>query len=116
MSCSGRVVPGHALEANLCQKHGKSDVIQVQHPSGCSVEHHLGRKQSLKIDSNQNNISAGTCSNLEEVLGEDGESLRMIADALEVGVFVEHRVVRVQEKLEGVLVEEVHLEENNAVC
>lgn len=35
----------------------------------------------------------------------------MIGDALEVGVFVEHRVVCVQEKLEGVLVEEVHLEE-----
>lgn len=38
----------------------------------------------------------------------------MITDALEVGVFIEHGVVRVQEKVKGVLVEEVHLEENNA--
>lgn len=45
-SCGGGFVPGHALEANLCQKHGKSDVIQVQHPSGCSVEHHL-RKETI---------------------------------------------------------------------
>lgn len=38
----------------------------------------------------------------------------MITDALEVGVFIEHSVVRIQEKVKGVLVEEVHLEENNA--
>lgn len=51
-------------------------------------------------------------SNLEEVLGDDGESLWMIADALEVGVLVQHCVVGIQEKVKGVLVQEVHLEQD----
>lgn len=91
-------------------------MIQVQHTSGCSVEQHLRRKKSIQTYSKRSNIYTGTCSNLEEVFGEDSQPLRMITDALEVGVFVEDRVVCVQEKLKGVLVEEVHLEENNAVC
>lgn len=40
----------------------------------------------------------------------------MVTDALEVGVFIENSVVCVQEKVKGVLVEKVHLKENNAVC
>lgn len=36
----------------------------------------------------------------------------MIGDALEVGVLVQHRVVGIQEKVEGVLVQEVHLEQD----
>lgn len=51
-------------------------------------------------------------SNLEEVLGDDIESLCMIADAFEVGVLIQHRVVGVQEKVKGVLVQEVHLEQD----
>lgn len=39
----------------------------------------------------------------------------MVTDALEVGVFIEHSVVSIQEKVKGVLVEEVHLEKNSAV-
>lgn len=34
----------------------------------------------------------------------------MVTDALKVGVLIQHGVVRVQEKVEGVLVQEVHLE------
>lgn len=49
-------------------------------------------------------------SNLEEVLGEDSKSLRMVTDALKVGVLIQDGVVGVQEKVEGVLVQEVHLE------
>lgn len=35
----------------------------------------------------------------------------MIADALKVGVLMQHGVVGVQEKVKGVLVQEVHLEQ-----
>lgn len=48
-------------------------------------------------------------SNLEEVLGQDIESLRVVCDALQVWVLIQHGVVRVQEKVQGVLVQEVHL-------
>ena len=48
-------------------------------------------------------------SNLEEVFGEDSKSLRMITDALQVGVLIQHSVVGIQEKVKGVLVQEVHL-------
>lgn len=48
-------------------------------------------------------------SNLEEVFGDDSESLRMITDALEVGVLIQDSVVCVQEKVKRVLVQEVHL-------
>lgn len=50
------------------------------------------------------------CSYLEEVLGDEVESLRVVADALQVGVLVQHRVVRVQEEVERVLVQEVDLD------
>lgn len=40
----------------------------------------------------------------------------MITDALKVGVFIQHSVVGIQEKVQGVLVEEVHLEKSKAVC
>lgn len=36
----------------------------------------------------------------------------MVTDALEVGVLIQHRVVGVQEKVKGVLVQEVHLEKD----
>lgn len=35
----------------------------------------------------------------------------MITDALKVGVLIQHGVVGVQEKVKGVLVQEVHLEQ-----
>lgn len=47
---------------------------------------------------------------LEEILCYDGEALRVVSDALEVWVLIQHVVINVQEKLEGVLVEEVDLE------
>lgn len=50
--------------------------------------------------------------NLEEVFGEDSKSLWMIANALEVGVLIQHSVIGIQEKVKGVLVQEVHLEKN----
>lgn len=49
-------------------------------------------------------------SNLEEVLGQDIESLRVVCDALQVGVLIQYGVVGVQEKVQGVLIQEVHLE------
>ena len=51
-------------------------------------------------------------SNLEEVFGEDSESLCMITDALQVGVLIQHSVVCIQEKVKGVLVQEVHLQQD----
>lgn len=35
----------------------------------------------------------------------------MVADALEVGILIQHRVVGVQEKVKRVLVQEMHLEQ-----
>lgn len=56
-------------------------------------------------------------SYLEEVLGDDGESLWMIADALEVLVLVQHSVVGIQEKVKRVLVQEVHLKKyTKSIC
>lgn len=37
----------------------------------------------------------------------------MVTDALQVGVLIQHRVVGVQEEVERVLVEEVHLHEGS---
>lgn len=54
-------------------------------------------------------------SNLEEVLGQDGKSLRVVSDALQVGVLIQHGVVGVQEKVKGVLVQEVHLERDTKI-
>lgn len=47
---------------------------------------------------------------LEEILRYDGEALRVVGDALEVGVLVQNVVINVQEELQGVLVQEVDLE------
>lgn len=47
---------------------------------------------------------------LEEILRYDGEALRVVGNALEVGVLVQNIVINVQEELEGVLVQEVDLE------
>lgn len=46
---------------------------------------------------------------LEEVLRYAGEALRVVRDALQVGVLVQDVVVDVQEELERVLVQEVYL-------
>lgn len=50
-----------------------------------------------------------TPPHLEEVLGYDGEALRVVRDALEVGVLIQDVVVDVQEELQRVLVQEVDL-------
>lgn len=50
------------------------------------------------------------CGYLEEVLGDVGEALGVVANALEVCVLVQHRVVDIQEEVQRVLVQEVHLE------
>lgn len=88
----------------------------MQHTSGCSVEQHL-QKQIISITlitkkkKKKSPFILKICgSNLEEVLGEDSESLCMIADALKVGVLIQHSVVGIQEKVKGVLVQKVHLE------
>lgn len=92
-------------------------MIQVQHTSGCSVEQHL-QKQIMSItlipkEKKKSPFILKMCgSNLEEVLGEDSESLCMIADALKVGVLIQHGVVGIQEKVKGVLVQKVHLEQD----
>lgn len=49
-------------------------------------------------------------SYLEEVLCDHGESLRVVVDALEVGVLIQDSVVGVQEKVKRILVQEVHLQ------
>lgn len=36
----------------------------------------------------------------------------MISDALQVGILIQHRVVGIQEEVKGVLVQEVHLEQD----
>lgn len=48
-------------------------------------------------------------SDLEEVLGQDGKPLRVVSDALQIGVLIQYGVVGVQEEVQGVLVQEVHL-------
>lgn len=55
-------------------------------------------------------------SNLEEVLGDDSQSLGMVTDAFEVGVFIQHSVVGVEEKVERVLIQEVHLKASRNIC
>ena len=50
---------------------------------------------------------------LEEVLGDEVQPLRVVADALQAGVLVQHRVVRVQEEVQRVLVQEVDLDTGN---
>ena len=47
---------------------------------------------------------------LEEVLGDEVQPVRVVADALQTGVLVQHRVVRVQEEVQRVLVQEVDLD------
>lgn len=47
---------------------------------------------------------------LEEVLGDDGQALRVVGDALQVGVLVQDVVVDVQEELQRVLVQKVDLQ------
>lgn len=89
-------------------------MIQVQHTSGCSVEQHLQKQiMSITLIPKKSPFILKMCgSNLEEVLGEDSESLCMIADALKVGVLIQHSVVGIQEKVKGVLVQKVHLEQD----
>lgn len=50
------------------------------------------------------------CAYLKEVLGDVGEALSVVANTLEVSVLVQHRVVDIQEEVQRVLVQEVHLE------
>ena len=52
-------------------------------------------------------------SYLEEVLGDEVEPLCVVADALQTGVLVQHLVVRVQEEVQRVLVQEVDLHTGN---
>lgn len=56
--------------------------------------------------------------NLEEIFSDGGQPLRMVTDVLEVGVLIQYCVVSVQEKVERVLIQEVHLElkENGGIC
>ena len=51
---------------------------------------------------------------LEEVLGDDIQALGVVGEALQVAVLVQHRVVAVQEEVERVLVQEVHLEDRKS--
>lgn len=88
----------------------------MQHTSGHSVERHLVADKAhirpllhSSRKENQAFIHQSRVSNLKKVFGDDSESLRMVADVLEVGVLVQHCVVRVQEEVKGVLVKEVHL-------
>lgn len=69
------------------------------------------KRTSISATAKENEpLNFKTCvSNLEEVLGQDIESLRVVSDALQVGVLIQHGVVGVQEKVQGVLIQEVHL-------
>lgn len=42
---STAILPGHALQTDLSQQHGKGNVVMVQHSSGHSVERHLIRQK-----------------------------------------------------------------------
>lgn len=76
----------------------------VQHTPGCPVEQNLHEQSMLIVSILRTKTSRfilKRCgSNLEEVLGEDRESLRMIADTLQVGILIQHSVVGIQEKVE----------------
>lgn len=47
--------------------------------------------------------------NLEEILCDDGKTLGMVCYPLQIRVLVQDIVIDIQEKLEGVLVQEVYL-------
>lgn len=49
--------------------------------------------------------------NLEEILCDDGKTLRMVCDALQIGILVQDIVIDIQEKLERILVQKVDLKE-----
>ena len=70
------------------------------------------RMSIIPIKGRQKGVLKVRGSNLEEILGDDSESLCVIADAFEVGVLIQHRVVGIQEEVKGVLVQEVHLGED----
>lgn len=48
---------------------------------------------------------------LEEILCDDGKTLGMVCNPLQIRVLVQDSVIDIQEKLERILVQEVYLEE-----
>ena len=116
--------PDGALELDPGQQHGEGDVVLVQHASGHAVERHLetrhaachqntavpGRAPPPPIPGAPPHQGSQPALYLEEVLGDDGQALRVVGDALQVGVLVQDVVVDVQEELQRVLVQKVDLQ------
>lgn len=113
---------GDALQADFGQKHGEGDVVVVQHTSGHSVKGHLHPQEKSQCEGTLNlhhrKFLQMFGPNLEEIFSDGGQPLRMVTDVLEVGVLIQYCVVSVQEKVERVLIQEVHLElkENGGIC
>lgn len=118
-------LPDGALQFDSRQQHGEGDVVLVQHASSYPVKRHLepnagstANPEALLLSppphtrahARTHPGTAGHAPYLEEVLGDDGEALRVVGDALQVRVLVQDVVVDVQEELQGVLVQEVYLE------
>lgn len=50
---------------------------------------------------------------LEQVLSDEGQALHVVTHTLQVGILIQHSMVDVQEKVERVLIKEVHLQKGN---
>lgn len=99
-------------------------MVLVQHASGHAVERHLETRRGARhwntaVPGARIPAPCPRCTPrrgsrpalyLEEILGDDGQALGVVGDALQVGVLVQDVVVDVQEELQRVLVQEVDLE------
>lgn len=75
-----------ATQVNAAEEEGESEPVHVQHTA-----------------------SHATINHLEQVGGNDGETLSIVADFLESSVVVQHGMEDVEEEVQRVLVEEVDL-------
>ena len=79
---------GQSADVNAAQEDGECQAIDVQHSAGNAAVHHL-----------------------EQVRSDDGQALSVIAHFFQARIVVEYRVEDVEEEVQRVLVQEVHLAE-----
>lgn len=110
-------LPNSAFQLNPGQQHGKGDVILVQHATSNSIESHLSQRKMRKIhDMTETEVFKNTLKQampllyLEEILCDKGKTLGMVCNSLQIRVLVQDVVIDIQEKLKGILVQEVYLE------
>lgn len=97
--------PYGAFQLDPRQQHGKGDVVLMQHASSHPVKCHLGTKKGTLVLWSSTSVSlyqTDACSALylEEVLGYDGEALRVVSGSLQVRVLIQHIVVDIEEELQ----------------